>query len=85
MFNWKKKEKKKKKEKRKEKCICVELFNEGNGKFIPFLRVLMEEMENSFPFLGVYTYAKAFGVFIYNRFPNVYICQLWGYCWNIFI
>ena len=40
------------------------------------LRVLIEGTESSFPFLGVYTYAKAFRVFIYNGFPNVYICQL---------
>ena len=48
----------------------------GMKSSFPYLRVLMEGMESSFPFLGVYTYAKAFRVFIYNRFPNVYICQL---------
>ena len=48
----------------------------GMKSSFPCLRVLIEGMESSFPFLGVYTYAKAFGVFIYNRFLNVYICQL---------
>ena len=48
----------------------------GMKSSFPYLRVLMEGMESSFPYLGVYTHAKVFGVFIYNRFPNVYICQL---------
>ena len=55
---------------------CLRVLIEGMKSSFSCLRVLIEGMESSFPFLGVYTYAKAFKVFIYNRFPNVYICQL---------
>ena len=55
--------------------VCSSLIKGIESSFY-YLKVLIEGMESSFPFLGVYTYAKAFGVFIYNRFLNVYICQL---------
>ena len=48
----------------------------GMESSFPCLRVLMNGMESSLSCMEVYTHAKAFGVFIYNRFPNVYICQL---------
>ena len=55
---------------------CLRVLIEGMKSSFSCLRVLIEGTESSFPFLGVYTYAKSFKVFIYNRFPNVYICQL---------
>ena len=55
---------------------CLRVLIEGMKSSFSYLRVLIEGMESSFPFLRVYTYAKEFKVFIYNRFPNVYICQL---------